>query len=72
MPLYSLMRDRKGVEPDGRGGGEELKEVEGKTVKNISNKKNLFSITEKIKRKKSYLLDSMTSYHNGNFYSWKY
>ena len=46
------MRDRKGVDLDGRAVVEELGEVEGgETVINILYEKNLFSIKEKISGK---------------------
>lgn len=42
------MTDRKGVDLDGKGGGQKLGRVEGgKTVIRIYEKKNLFLIKEK-------------------------
>lgn len=51
-PVHFLTGDRKSVDPDRRGKGEELEENrEGETIITIyCIEKNLFSIKEKIKR----------------------
>ena len=53
MPVCFLMRGRKGVDPDERGGREELGRIKGrrKTVIRIKkNEKNPLSMKEKILR----------------------
>lgn len=50
-PVYFPMRDRKGMDADGRGGGEELGRVEGgETIKNIyyMRKESIFNKGEEI------------------------
>lgn len=45
MPVGFLRRDKKGVDPKGKRGGEDLREVcRGETNQNILYEKSLFSI----------------------------
>jgi hypothetical protein len=58
---HLFTRDRKEVDPDGKGGGEKLEEMEGRKIiiKLSYMKKTIFNKRQNIKKKKNQVLKQM-------------